>query len=61
MRTPATRDHADAHRFGVRRLESALVRADPVPLHEQLRTQRRAAVAGAVLGVLVLVGAFVWA
>lgn len=61
MRTPATRDQADAHRFGVRRLESALVRGDPVPLHEQLRTQRRAAVAGAVLGVLALVGAFVWA
>lgn len=61
MRTPATRDQADAHRYGVRRLESALVRGDPVPLHEQLRTQRRAAVAGAVLGVLALVGAFVWA
>ena len=43
----------------MRRLESALVRGDPVPLHEQLRTQRRAAGGGLVLGVVALVGAFV--
>ena len=39
---PATRDQADAYRFGLRRLEAALVRGDPVPLHEQIRSQRRA-------------------
>jgi type VII secretion protein EccB len=42
----------DAYRFGLRRLEAALVRGDPVPLHEQIRSQRRAALAGVVLGLL---------
>lgn len=60
-RTPATRDQADAYRFGVRRLEAALVRGDPVPLHEQLRAQRRAAVAGALIGMLALGGVAIWA
>lgn len=57
MRAPATRDHVDAYRFGLRRLESALVRGDPVPLYEQIRAQRRATVAGALLGMLALAGA----
>jgi type VII secretion protein EccB len=56
---PATRDQVDAYRFGLRRLEAALVRGDPVPVHEQVRAQRRAVGAGVVLGVLVLVVAFV--
>lgn len=60
-RPPATRDQADAYRFGLRRLEAALVRGDPVPLHEQLRSQRRAAFAGVVLGMLGLCGAAVYA
>ncbi|GAA5140861.1 type VII secretion protein EccB [Pseudonocardia adelaidensis] len=58
---PATRDQADAYRFGLRRLEAALVRGDPVPLHEQIRSQRRAALAGVVLGLLGLCGAAVLA
>ena len=49
---PATRDQVDAYRFGLRRLESALVLGDPVPLHEQIRGQRRAVAAGALLGAL---------
>ncbi len=61
MPAPATRDQADAYRFGLRRLEAALVRGDPVPLHEQIRTQRRAALAGVVLGLLGLCGAAVFA
>jgi type VII secretion protein EccB len=56
---PATRDQVDAYRFGLRRLEAALVRGDPVPLHEQVRAQRRAVAAGVVLGVLGLAGALV--
>jgi type VII secretion protein EccB len=56
MRAPATRDQVDAYRFGLRRLEAALVRGDPVPLHEQIRGQRRAAMAGALLGMLALGG-----
>ncbi|HVH23832.1 MAG TPA: type VII secretion protein EccB, partial [Pseudonocardia sp.] len=57
MRAPATRDQADAYRFGLRRLEAALVRADPVPLHEQIRAQRRATLAGVLLGLLGLCAA----
>ncbi|WP_158228159.1 type VII secretion protein EccB [Pseudonocardia sp. MH-G8] len=53
VRAPATRDQADAYRFGLRRLEAALVRGDPVPMHEQIRSQRRAALAGVVLGLCV--------
>jgi type VII secretion protein EccB len=56
---PATRDQVDAYRFGLRRLEAALVRGDPVLLHEQIRAQRRAVATGAVLGVLGLVAAAV--
>ncbi|MBW0106889.1 type VII secretion protein EccB, partial [Pseudonocardia sp. KRD291] len=54
LRAPATRDQVDAYRFGQRQLEAALIRADPVPLHEQLRSQRRAAFAGVLLGLLAL-------
>ncbi|WP_232663786.1 type VII secretion protein EccB [Pseudonocardia sp. TRM90224] len=60
-RAPATRDQADAYRFGLRRMEAALVRGDAVPLHEQLRTQRRAAFAGVVLGLLAMCGVLVYA
>ena len=61
MRAPATRDQVDAYRYGLRRLEAALVRGDPVPLHEQVRSQRRAALAGALLGLLGLCAAVVLA
>ena len=57
--SPATRDQVDAYRFGLRRWEAALVRGDPVPLHEQVRAQRRAVAAGVVLGVLGLAAALV--
>ena len=61
MRAPATRDQADAYRFGLRRLEAALVRGDPVPLHEQIRSQRRAALGGVALGMLGLCAAALFA
>lgn len=60
-RAPATRDQADAYRFGIRRIEAALVRGDPVPLHEQVRTQRRAAGGGLVLGTLAVAGCMIFA
>ena len=60
-RAPVTRDQADFYRFGMRRLEAALVRGDPVPLHEQIRSQRRASFAGIVLGLLGLCGVAVYA
>ncbi|SHL00959.1 type VII secretion protein EccB [Pseudonocardia thermophila] len=49
---PATRDQVDGYRYGMRRLEAALVRGDPVPLHEQVRSQRRAAGGSVALGAL---------
>ena len=58
---PATRDQVDAYRFALRRLETALVRGDPVPLHEPVRAQRRAVAAGVVLGVLGLAAAALFA
>jgi type VII secretion protein EccB len=58
---PATRDQADAHRYRLRRLEAALVRGDAIPLHEHLRSQRRATLVGAFLAVLTLVVAAVLA
>jgi type VII secretion protein EccB len=61
MRAPATRDQADAYRYGLRRLEAALVRGDPVPLHEQIRAQRRATLAGVLLGLLGLCAVAVYA
>lgn len=61
VRPPTTRDEVDAHRYSLRRLESALVRADPIPLDEQLRSQRRATMVGALLGLLGLVAAAVLA
>ncbi|MEQ3550590.1 type VII secretion protein EccB [Pseudonocardia nematodicida] len=54
QRAPATRDQADAYRFGLRRMEAALVRADPVLRHEQIRSQRRAVFAGVLAGLLAL-------
>jgi type VII secretion protein EccB len=60
-RAPATRDQVDAYRFGLRRLEAALVRGDPVPLHEQIRSQRRAALASVVLGLLGVCGVAAYA
>lgn len=59
-RAPATRDQADAYRFGLRRLEAALVRGDPVLLHEQLRTSRRAAFVGVLVGMVGLCGVAAW-
>jgi ESX secretion system ATPase EccB len=60
VRAPATRDQADAYRFGVRRMETALVRADSVPLNEHIRTQRRSALAGVAVGLLALCAAAVY-
>lgn len=53
---PPTATQVQAHRFAVRRLESALVGRDPTPRHDPGRRQHRALLVGAVLGVLALVG-----
>lgn len=61
LRAPATRDQADAYRFGLRRMEAALVRGDPVLRHEQVRAGRRAVLAGLLLALLGLSGAAAYA
>ncbi|MGV3113422.1 type VII secretion protein EccB, partial [Corynebacterium freneyi] len=55
-RTPTTPAQISGHRFLVRRVEHALVRADARMLHDPLRTRGRAVAAGAALLVLVLAG-----
>lgn len=58
-RNPTTKAQVQAYRFLLRRMESALVRKDPVMLHEPLRTHTRAAAVGVILGALGLAGFFV--
>lgn len=55
-RTPTTPAQISGHRFLVRRVEHALIRADARMLHDPLRTRGRAVAAGAALLVLVLAG-----
>jgi type VII secretion protein EccB len=59
-RSPVTRAQVDAYRFGLRRMDAALVRRDPVPLHEDIRGQRRTVAAGLVLAILGLAVAAVY-
>lgn len=55
-RTPTTPAQVSGHRFLVRRLEHALVRADARMLHDPLRTRGRAMAVGIVLVVLLIAG-----
>lgn len=55
-RTPTTPAQIDGHRFLMRRIEHALVRADSKMLHDPLRTRNRAAVVGLMLVVVLGVG-----
>jgi type VII secretion protein EccB len=54
--TPTTKSQVQAYRFVLRRMESALVRKDPVMLHDPMRSHKRATVVGAIIGVVGLVG-----
>ncbi|HEX5119658.1 MAG TPA: type VII secretion protein EccB [Pseudonocardiaceae bacterium] len=54
--TPTTKSQVQAYRFVLRRMESALVRKDPVMLHDPMRSHKRATIVGAILGVVGLVG-----
>jgi type VII secretion protein EccB len=61
--TPTTKSQVQAYRFVLRRMESALVRKDPVMLHDPMRSHQRATVVGAIVGVIglvvfVLIGVF---
>jgi len=53
--TPTTKSQVQAYRFVLRRMESALVRRDPVMLHDPMRSHKRATVVGAIIGVVGLV------
>lgn len=58
-RNPTTKSQVQAYRFVLRRMESALVRKDPVMLHEPMRTHLRAAAVGLIIGVLGVAAFFV--
>lgn len=58
--TPTTKSQVQAYRFVLRRMESALVRKDPVMIHEPMRTHLRAGVVGLIIGALALAGFFVY-
>lgn len=49
---PTRKTEVQAHRFEVRRMSSALVRRDPVMVHDPLRTHSRASMVGAILGAV---------
>ena len=53
--TPTTKSQVQAYRFVLRRMESALVRRDPVMLHDPMRSHKRATIVGAIIGVVGLV------
>lgn len=55
-RTPTTPSQVSGHRFLVRRIEHALVRADSRMLHDPLRTRSRALFIGCTLVVLLAAG-----
>ncbi|MBB4137270.1 type VII secretion protein EccB [Gordonia humi] len=55
-----TRAQVSGYRFGLARAEHALVRRDERMLHDPMRAQNRALVAGAVVAVLILAGAGVY-
>lgn len=60
-RTPTTPSQVSGHRFLIRRIEHALVRADSRMLHDPLRTRTRALFIGCALVVLLAAGtAVLW-
>ncbi|MFT4088337.1 MAG: type VII secretion protein EccB, partial [Gordonia sp. (in: high G+C Gram-positive bacteria)] len=59
-RQTTTRAQVSGYRFGLARAEHALVRRDTRMLHDPMRAQLRALIAGAVVGLLILAGAGVY-
>lgn len=58
--TPTTKSQVQAYRFVLRRMESALVRKDPVMLHDPMRSHTRSTIVGAIVGVVGLVAFLVF-
>ncbi|HEX5405888.1 MAG TPA: type VII secretion protein EccB [Pseudonocardiaceae bacterium] len=59
--TPTTKSQVQAYRFVLRRMESALVRKDPVMLHDPMRSHKRSTIVGVIVGVVGLVGFLLFA
>ncbi|WP_237001248.1 type VII secretion protein EccB [Gordonia liuliyuniae] len=59
-RRMTTRAQVSGYRFGLTRAEHALIRRDVRLLHDPMRSQSRALVAGVVIAVLILAGAGVY-
>lgn len=57
---PTRKTEVQAYRFELRRMNSALVRKDPVMLHDPLRTHSRATAVGVILGAIGLLGFLVF-
>jgi type VII secretion protein EccB len=53
---PTRKTEVQAYSFEVRRMNSALVRRDPVMLHDPLRTHTRATIVGVILAMVGLLG-----
>ncbi|HEX3784648.1 MAG TPA: type VII secretion protein EccB [Pseudonocardiaceae bacterium] len=53
--TPTTKSQVQAYRFVIRRMESALVRKDPVMLHDPMRSHKRATVVGVIIAAVGLI------
>ncbi|WP_063890743.1 type VII secretion protein EccB [Sciscionella sediminilitoris] len=54
--TPTSKAQVQAYRFVIRRMQSALIRRDPVMMHDPQRTHSRAMIVGACLAAVALAG-----
>jgi type VII secretion protein EccB len=57
---PTSKSQVQAYRFVLRRMQSALVRRDPVLAHDPMRTHSKATLIGAILAVVALAGVGVY-
>lgn len=57
---PTRKTEVQAYSFEIRRMNSALVRKDPVMVHDPLRTHTRATIVGAILAAIGLLGFLVF-
>jgi type VII secretion protein EccB len=57
---PTSKSQVQAYRFVLRRMQSALVRRDPVLAHDPMRTHSKATLIGAIVAVVALAGVGVY-
>jgi len=58
--TPTSKSQVQAYRFEMKRRASALVRRDPVMLHDPMRTHVRAGIVGVSLALVAVAGVFIF-